>query len=47
MDKSQITALAAFAEYGLLIATWSDECGFLYTVDLRPIVTTHDMKIQR
>ncbi len=46
--NSQITAIAAFAEYGLLIATWSDECGFLYTVDLRTTVTTYEsMKIQR
>jgi serine/threonine-protein kinase len=40
-DNSQITAIAAFAEYGLLIATWSNECGFLYTIDLRSSVTTH------
>jgi len=45
MNNSQITAIAAFAEYGLLIATWSDQHGILYTVDWQSCVTTQRLLI--
>lgn len=33
----QVTAIAAFADSGLLIATWQSGAGVLYTVDLREL----------
>ncbi len=44
MISSQITAIATFAEYGLLIATWSDKQGILYAIDLRQFWTVDKQK---